>query len=151
MKKIKTLSNFLAGIAILLSSVTFSNCGGGGDPEPTQTEAEKTRATLTNSAWKIQTSTVDGADQMTLFKNFTITFTTAGFTTTNGGAVWPATGTWSFVDDTAKSFKRDDGTVVAIDNITETGLTLSLNWTKTTFGGGRATSISGKNVFVFGK
>ena len=151
MKNVKTLSNFLFGMAILLSVVTFSNCGGGGDPEPAQTEVEKTRTTLTSSAWKIQTSTVDGADQLGLFKNFTITFTTAGFTTTNGGAVWPTTGTWSFVDDTAKSFKRDDGIVVAIDTITETGLTLSLTWTKTTFGGGRTASISGKNVFVFGK
>jgi hypothetical protein len=152
MKKIRAFSNLFVLIAVVSGLITFSNCGGdGGDPDPVKTEVEKTRLTLTTSAWKIQSSTVDGTDQSGLFKNLTITFTTAGFTTVNGGAVWPSNGTWSFVDDTAKSFKRDDGIVVSIDSITETALTLSLTWTKTTFGGGRLLSISGKNVFVLGK
>ncbi len=153
MKKIIALSNIFILAITVTGLVTFSNCGGGGnDPSPAeQTEIDRVRALITNSAWKVQSLAVDGTDQSALVKNLAITFTTAGFTTVNGGAIWPASGTWSFIDETAKSFKRDDGIVVTVEDITATSLKLSLTWSKTTFAGGRVGSVSGKNVFTFGK
>ncbi len=151
MIKIKKIANLLTLIVTISGLITFSNCGSG-DPTPAKTESQRvTDLLVTSPAWKIQRAAVDGIDESSLFKNLTITFTTNRFSTTNGGSVWPAIGTWAFTDDTAKSFKRDDGTVVSVDNITDSELGLSLTWNKTTFAGGRTGSISGKNVFTLGK
>ena|SRR5688572_10836736 len=149
---------YLRSILVLLTTaaiiINFSHCGGGGgddDPKPVESEKEKVTKLMTGSSWKIQTTTVGGVVHNELFQNFSITFNTTGFSTTNGDPVWPSSGTWSFTDDTAKAFTRSDGIVVTIEEISESGLVLSLTWTKTTLSGGRENSIAGKNVFSFGK
>lgn len=119
-------------------------------PAAVATEAEKVTATLKSGTWKIFTVTVDGT-QNDSYDNMALTFTNTGYTATNGAPVWPASGTWSFTDNTAKIMKRDDGLLVTIDVITDTGLALSLTWSKTTLGKGRTQSTSGKHVFVFVK
>ena len=89
---------------------------------------------MKTGTWKIQSVPVDGTDQSELFKNFTLTFTDAGFATVNGTAVWPPSGTWKFVSDQATSFTRDDGLVVTIQTVSSTQLIISLVWTNTTLG-----------------
>lgn len=102
---------------------------------------------LKSGIWKINTVTVDGVAS-TLFDGMTLAFTATGFTSTNATPVWPASGTWSFVNaDDANELKRNDNVNVKIDAISETGLTLSLTWNKTTLGNGREQSVSGKHVF----
>ncbi len=91
---------------------------------------------------------MDGADQSGVYKGFTIKFTSTGFTTTNGGAVWPASGTWTFTDATAAVIKRDDGLPINVE-VTDTTLKQTLTWTKTTLAGGRTSSVKGQNVFTF--
>jgi hypothetical protein len=139
--------NHLFSLLIIVSLITFSNCGDSKkDPEPT--EAEKTTKLLTAATWKLQSLTIDGVSDSNFFKGLTISFTETGFSTTNGDPIWPATGTWSYTDGTttARKIKRNDNVEVAIDEITATGLTLSIQWDKTTTGG-RTNSIAGKHIF----
>lgn len=67
----------------------------------------------------------------------------------NGSVVWPASGTWTFTDNTAKKIKRNDNLEVTITEVSATVLKLSLAWTTGTLGTGRTTSIAGNHVFSF--
>jgi len=44
-----------------------------------------------------------------------------------------------------------DGTAFTLNAISETELTLTLTWSKTTLGSGRVASIQGVHTFVLGK
>lgn len=139
--------NHLFSLIIIVTLFTFSNCGDTKkDPEPT--EAEKTTKLLTASTWKLQSLTIDGVSDNNFFKGLTISFTETGYTTTNGDPIWPASGTWSYTDGatTARKIKRNDNVEVVIDEISPTGLTLSIQWDKTTTDG-RTNSIAGKHIF----
>jgi hypothetical protein len=139
-------------IAILL--VQFAGCSKKSDPAPatpTPTAQEEVTKKMTAvTTWKMQSVTVDGADKTSVYKGLTISFTSTAFTTANGGAVWPASGTWTFTSADATSIKRDDGLPVNVE-VTDTTLKLTLTWTKTTLGGGKAYSVSGVNVFTMVK
>ncbi len=145
-----TLAHFSIVIAFLFGCLQFMACGGGDDPVPSKSEEVTTK--LTAGVWKVGTVTVDGVDQSALFKNFSITFTTSGFTTANGGVVWPASSNWSFTDANATAFTRvADGLTVQIQEVTDTSLKMSMTWSKNTFGPGRIESIKGQHLFVMGK
>jgi hypothetical protein len=136
--------------ALFLLAILFFSCEG---DEPLSKE-EKTRQLLigngsTGKVWRVQSVTIDGVDNATLFSNMTIQFSETSFTVANGGVVWPSTSTWSFTDDEANVIERSDGIEMEVE-VTENSLELSLSWDKDTFGLGRAASISGKHVFTFG-
>src|SRR5689334_18243453 len=118
---------------------TLSSCKGKDDPAPTA--ASKITDLLDAGTWQIQAVSVDGVAHTDLFTNMKLTFTATGFTTVNGGPVWPSNGTWTFTDKDATAFTRSDGIVVTINQIDNSNLILSLTWTKTTLGG-RVNSIS---------
>jgi|GEM_PF-948572 len=103
------------------------------------------------SPWKIQSVSNDGVDQTAQFTGMTLKFTDANYTTTNGEPLWATSGSWSFDDATAKTFKRNDDIDVEITAISATGLTLSLQWNEDTYTDGRINSTKGKYVFVFVK
>jgi hypothetical protein len=86
-----------------------------------------------------------------LFTGMTLKFTATNYTTTNGGVVWPASGTWTFTDDIAKKIKRNDNLEITITEITDASLKLTLSWTAGTFGSGRVASVVGTHVFNFVK
>jgi len=146
----KTLRSIIS-LLTLVCLLTFSFCSDDKPPEPTL--AEVTTKQLTTSAWKLTSLTIDAVSDDTFFKGLTIAFTATGFTTTKGEPVWPTTGTWAFTDGetTARKIKRGDNIEVIIEEISDTSLTLSMPWTKTTNEGGRSSSIPGKHVFKFGK
>ena len=104
---------------------------------------------LTANTWTMQSLTIDGVADNTFFQGLKVTFTATGFTAVNGEPVWPASGTWAYTDANAQSFKRDDGVVVTIQNISATTLQVSIPWTQTTTG--RVSSVSGTHVFTFTK
>ena len=121
------------------------------DPAPATPTAQATvQAKLVSSTWKMQSVSVDGVDQTSVYKGLALNFTATSFTSTNGGVVWPASGTWSFTSTDATAIKRDDGIQVNMV-VTDTTLKLTLTWTKTTFNGGRVESVKGQNVFTMTK
>lgn len=134
--------------AFALMSLLFTS---GCNEDPLPITAQVKQILTSTASWKMQTVLVDGTDQSTVYKNLTLGFTDTGFTSSNGGAVWPSSGTWKFTDDTATAIERNDGLQVTIDTATDSKLVLKLTWTKTTFGLGRLASVKGVNVFTFGK
>jgi hypothetical protein len=129
--------------------MSFAACGGGDDPGPSK--KDEVTEILTSGTWKVQSVTVDGTDQTDVYKDMTLKFTSLTYNTTDGIPVWPAVGTWTFTDDNATAFQRDDGVVVDILSATGTSLKLGLVWDETTLGSGRSASVAGDHVFSFVK
>jgi hypothetical protein len=118
------------------------------DPEP---ETDRVRALLKANTWRIQQVTVDGTDQAALFTGLTLSFTETNYTTTNGGLVWPASGSWAFKDDTAKKIVSSDGLEITVLELSATSLKLTLTWDAGTLGLGRISSVAGDHTFNFVK
>lgn len=131
-------------IFILTGLMLVSACGGGPEAE---TEAARVTRLMTNGKWILNDAKVDGVDQTTVYSGFSLTLTSTGFTTTNGGAVWPASGTWT-LEDGAKGFTRSDGEQITINQVSETALVIVFTNNKTTFGPGRSSSIGGVHTFT---
>lgn len=135
-------------ILSLAGLIMLPGCGGkGSDPSP----ADEVKAILISGTWALQTVLVDGVDQSTVYTGLTVRFTETNYTSSNGRVVWPASGTWQFVDNTGKSMVRNDGLVIEIEESNNSKLVLKLIWDKTTLGAGRTTSVKGAHVFTFGK
>ncbi len=146
MKTSNTATNILhlLPLALIVMLSALISCK---DDEPTP--QEKATSLLTSSTWKIKTVSVDATDRTSVYPGLTLTFTATGYTTTNGGVIWPATGTWLFKDQTATTITRSDGLEITIQELTETSLKLAFSWTKTTLGSGRVQSVSGLHVLTF--
>ena len=154
MKTNRTRRNALAYLLLAIVTLTglFASCkSSSGDPAPVVSKEDEVSALLTSATWKMSSVTVDGTDKTSIYKDLKLTFTSAGFTSVNGGAVWPASGTWDFTSAEATSIKRNDGVEVTLQEVTNTGLKLALTWSKNTLGPGRIESVSGQHVFSFGK
>ncbi len=100
---------------------------------------------------RMEAAEFNGVDKTSLYTGMTLSFTATNYTTTKGAPVWVASGTWAFSGNDGKIITRDDQIDVSIDQIADSQLVLSLTWNKTTLGGGRVESISGKHVYTFVK
>ena len=122
-------------------------------PEPQLTEAQKAANFLTANGGKWNPApvsnwvTVEGINIADLFKDFSITFTATGYTTSGTSPVWSRSDTWSFKDDTGTILVRKSDNKEVTVAVTETTLKLTINWDQTTFEGGRNKSINGKHEF----
>ena len=147
MKTHHTIQAFKGSVSIIILSVLVS-CGGGGGNTPTPASPQdQAKALLTSGTWKIQSEAVDGVDKTSSYTGFTITFSASGYTTTKGGGIWPASGSWSFQGTSATTIVRNDNTVIQIV-VTDSSLVMTISWTTTTLGSGRAEATSGNNVFT---
>lgn len=144
------LTNLVSCLAIILVVVSLSGCGESGATDPTPSAQDAIKEKLTANKWNLQTATVDATDKTTIYQNLSITFTGNSYNTTNGAGIWPAAGSWSFNSADGTSIKRDDGLVITVD-VTTTTLKLSFTWSKNTLSSGKATSVSGQHILVFGK
>jgi hypothetical protein len=144
--RLNSRASLLAIIVITLFQLT--SCGGKGDPTPSAQDVVK--AKLISNTWKVQSVSVDNVDQTIVYKGLTLNFTATNFSTTNGAAAWPSSGTWSFNSTDGSSILRSDGITIAVE-VTDTTLRLTFTWSKTTLGGGRIESVGGVNVFNFVK
>lgn len=141
MKKIVQQVRMAFAMGMLMA---LTNCAGDG-PSAGEVMTNK----LTAHPWKLSVATVDGTDKTFLYDGLTITFTSSGYTATNGLPIWPASGTWSFKDSNAQTMIRNDGLEIEITEASETELKLTFTWFKTTYVSGRSESITGFHVFTF--
>lgn len=137
----------LLAVAAFIGIIAMAGC----DKEEKEIATDRVRNLLTSTTWKIQSVAVDGVDKTSSFTDHTLKFNSTHFTATNGDPVWPASGIWTFADDTAERIVRGDDIQVNIEEVSANKLVLSLMWTKTTLGTGRVSSISGEHVFTFVK
>lgn len=131
-------------MAVLLFIAT--SCGEDAPEKPSETD---TTQKLLLGTWNLAEVLVDGSST-DVYAGLSLTFTNTTITSAKSGPLWPATTTWKFVDDTAKSIERSDGLVIDIISVSEAQLKLGLVWTQTTVGG-RLSSIAGKHVFTFSR
>lgn len=153
---IKTLVvSILVMMGVICLSVSLWSCKD--DPKPRQTEAQKVTRLLTahGGTWSpagAAAITVDGIDvTQDLFSGFSITFSENTFTTSGTSPVWLRQDTWTFKDETAKVIVRgQDGKEITIESVSETQLTLTLQWDQTTYDG-RKHSLAGNYKLVLNK
>ena len=143
MKMMKNIVPVMMVLIIVALTIYLSSC-----KKNTPSVTEVNTRILTSPTWKIKKLLVDNADQTSLYTNMTLTFTNTTYTATNGEPVWPASGTWSLSDDGLK-ITRDDDLIITVSSISDTELTLELDWTTTTYSGGRKSSVQGHHVFTF--
>lgn len=139
-----TNTGYLASMLCLTFMILFTACS---EEEPAPSDAVLSK--LKSKTWKISSVQVDGVDQTTLFAGMTLTFTVKDYQVNPANEIWPASGTWQFSDKEGTVIKRNDGMEITVAEITETSLKLSLQWSKNTFGAGRAASVSGQHLFTF--
>ncbi|KYG71349.1 hypothetical protein EV198_3436 [Roseivirga ehrenbergii] len=92
--------------------------------------------------WKYGTNgkiILDGQDVSLNYPGFTLSFTDGTYTTTNGGDLFRATGTWAWVNEAAGSVNLDTGEEVIILELSLTHFKFSFTHT----GGGVAAGTSG--------
>lgn len=141
MKKIFQNISFAFAIGVFAA---LSSCGG---DEASASEIMTKK--LIAHPWNLSSATVDATDKTSTYSGLSITFAKAGFTASNGLPIWPATGTWEFTDNKAKSIIRNDDLEIEITEATNTTLKLTFTWNKTTFEPGRVKSVDGVHVFTF--
>lgn len=143
-KRLKMVVNATMLVALLIMAACVGD-------DPSQPETERIMELLTNGNWQMQNVRVDNTDRTLLYKNLSLAFAEGNYTTTNGGTIWPASGTWSFTDETAKTILRSDGVIISLGEVTSTSLVLSFDWASSTIGAGREQSVKGAHVFTFSK
>lgn len=139
--------NYLPILSIVILAITLtglSSC----DDTPPKTQQELVTEQLTAGPWRLETVTIEGDDGAQLFKDFGLTFTAEGYTSTGTTPVWKRSGTWKFLNEEATRINRDNELDVNIVSIDGTTLKLSLTWNQETFEGGRSKSLRGKHEFT---
>lgn len=129
--------NRLACLGVIVITLLITACGG----SDKENEKDRTNRLLKSTTWKLNRVTVDGVDKTSDYTGMTLKISDGTYTSTNGEPVWPTSGVWKLVDN--KTAERDGSETVRIEVLSETTLTLSLDWQKTTFGPGRISSIQG--------
>ncbi len=131
---------------LLIVSVLFKISGC--NEEETFTPNEKTEELLTAPVWKLTETKIDGVVS-DIYDGLTLSFDSRTYTTTNGGNLWPTSGTWEFVGDKGDKILRDDGLAIMIESVNASQLVMSFTWATTTVDGGRAGSLKGFHLMTF--
>lgn len=132
-------------IAILVSfEVKFAGCS----KEETLTPNQQTEQLLSRQLWELTSVTIDNISS-DLYSGLTISFNSTTYTSLNGGAIWPASGSWSFLGEKGDKILRDDGLEITIETINASQLVINFIWTKTTSTGGRFYSLKGLHRMTF--
>jgi hypothetical protein len=143
-----TMRIFIHVLAVSLL-VGFASCDPV-PPTPEPTEAEKRTTILTTGGtWNLQSVTVNNVDQTEVYEGLTLSFSSSGYTATNGGTIWPTSGSWDFTNDAGTTISRSDDLEISVTEITQSKLVLGLSWSTTTLGPGRTNSLAGAHVFTF--
>jgi hypothetical protein len=96
------------------------------EAEPLTAE-QRVTAVLTSGTWKVKSLYIDGIESKA-YADLTLNFTTTSFTAANGVPMWPTTGTWSFLDDSAVAIKRNDDVYLNLNVVDDNTLELNIFW-----------------------
>ena len=130
-------------------AVIFWGCKNNSDPGTDLEQLQNEVRTKLKGSWLLVSATKDGADEMTLYDGFKITFTESTYSTINGITTWQAFGSWNFKDGTEKVIVRDDLIEVTLSFIGDSSLTLSFTLDENF--GGRSLGLAGDYVFLMEK
>jgi hypothetical protein len=144
-----TNTNRIVALLLLVTTV-FTGCKKDDDPSALETSTKL----LTTQAWTLTKVTVDGEDKTSIYEGLTLQWKNDNtFTSTDGGAMWPATGTWAFEDKEGKAMTvllgNNEEADVEVVTLSKTTLIIALHWNESTIGDGRVRSIAGDHVFEF--
>jgi hypothetical protein len=147
------LRNLLSA-AVLVTIFQYSSCKSGGDDPVPATEIEKVSKLLigdgtVGTTWTVSTVTVDGIDYSEVFTGFTLTFSEAGFNSTNGTVVFDVSDSWT-LNDTATKLTAGNGLELTITELTDNKFVFSFLWDETVFGG-RSNAVGGENIFTMSR
>ena len=139
----------LLSMVALTATLTATSCK---DDDPSATE--RTMKKLVAHEWTLTKATVDGTDRTSVYEGLVLRWNKKQtFSATNGGVIWPSTGTFSFTDKEGKSLlvslTNNEETQVSIETLTNTELVISFHRNESTIGQGRLTSIKGEHIFEF--
>jgi hypothetical protein len=135
----------IVAIVILVSfEIKFAGCS----KEEVLTPNQQTEQLLSKQLWELTAVTIDDVSS-DLYSGLTISFNSTTYTSLNGGAIWPASGTWSFLGEKGDKILRDDGLEITIETINASQLVINFIWTKTTSIGGRIYSLKGLHRMTF--
>ncbi len=141
MKSTRIITSILAVIAL----TQLTSCKP--DDTPSQTLQDLAFEKLAG-AWTLGTAgsiNVDGQDISLNFPGFSLSFTDGGYTTTNAGDLFRASGTWTWTDEQAGEVDLDDGKMLTIVNLTENIFNFTFDFAGT---GGVANGIGGSYEII---
>lgn len=131
-------------IILVFVLLRISGCG----QEEKFTPNEKTEELLMAQVWELTEVRIDGVVS-DLYAGLTLTFGSKTYTTTNGGKVWPASGTWEFIGEKGDKILRDDGLQIDIISANASQPVISFTWNSTVYDGGRTGSLKGLHQMTF--
>lgn len=131
--KLKLFKHLELLILLVVVMLIVSSCGGGGDDDPGPTPQELAFEDLAGT-WTLANGgsiTLDGDDVASSYTGFTLSFTNGGFTTSNAGDLFPATGTWQWVGESTNQITTGRGKQVTIITLTTSAFQFSFTKTAT--------------------
>jgi len=142
----------------LVALFTYSGCGPGKDPEPSDEEVQLGKL---KSTWSVSNVTLDNVSKTTDYTGFKLSVDgTLGATSFNYSTIgrpalspWPTSGTWTFGTDPKTQLVRDpDKASDKLDiSYTVTDSQLQLTFTFAREGYARTSNVKGQWVFTFTK
>jgi hypothetical protein len=111
-------------ILIAITSFFILSCNGGGDDGPEEPTAQELTFENLAGLWGLPATggiIVDGVDRTLNYEGFNLSFSSTGYTTTNAGTLFRATGTWSWASEsTTTQINLDDGKTINIQDLSTT-------------------------------
>ena len=135
----KHLQHTLTFFITVLVALTIS-CGG--DDAPSEPTAQELALEQLSATWSLNGGSIrlDGLDVSANYPGFSLSYSANSYTTQNGGDLFSASGTWSWVGDSDRLILLDDGKQVSISTLTDTDLVFSFQLSSS---GGEAAGLPG--------
>ncbi len=149
MKSIKFIYKTAVIVILVLS---LMQCDKEVKPDVITSDLEKAQqdmlAKLSASTWQITNFKRDGLDATAEFTNFKLTIGKQNYSTQSGAHLWPASGTWQFVEGKSTQVVRDDEVIIDVV-LDDSPLSLLFKFDENIFTtGGRGQTVSSSLEFV---
>lgn len=112
----KRIYNYMLIAALAIVSLSCNPDDGPADPRATELAFEKLAGQWTLG--QFGSIKVDGSDVSANYSGFALSFTDGGYTTTNAGELFSASGTWEWADESGGVVNLDDGKTININQLT---------------------------------